>query len=258
MNKVIITEGQSLLDVCLQELGSLDSLLELADYNSLAITDDLEPGQLVLKPDSLASARKCRPTSPPASNASTRPTTPPRPPRPRRPASLIGWKPISQTTTGTKYMGALSTAILNALGLNIISGRKNTAANVRAVVGTIADAISTLEGLQRGARILSGAGVPAAALGNDGDAYINTSVSDLYLKADGAWGLRLVLRGNNGASAFQSWLNTGNQGTELAFVLSLRGQDGKSAYQSWLQAGNQGRKQSSWPACQVGAPTKAG
>jgi hypothetical protein len=47
-----ITDGQSLLDVSLQELGSLAALFDLADANGLAITDALTPGQLVAVPAS--------------------------------------------------------------------------------------------------------------------------------------------------------------------------------------------------------------
>ncbi|MFD2787934.1 hypothetical protein [Hymenobacter rubripertinctus] len=55
MRSVIITEGQSLLDICIQELGSIEALMELADANGLAITDDLETGEQLQIPDSLLS-----------------------------------------------------------------------------------------------------------------------------------------------------------------------------------------------------------
>ena len=137
-------------------------------------------------------------------------------------------------------MGAWGNAIRNLIVNNIITGRKNKAADLRVVYNGIAEAVDFLEGLQRGALILNGAGPPDNAAGNNGDAYIDTQVSDMYLKVSGEWSLRLVLRGADGKSAYQSWLSAGNVGSEAAFVLSLRGQAGKSAYQSWLDAGNAG------------------
>jgi hypothetical protein len=53
MNSTIITEGQSLVDVALQEGGSLSQLFALADANGLGITDTLEPGQVLELPAGL-------------------------------------------------------------------------------------------------------------------------------------------------------------------------------------------------------------
>ena len=51
MTSTTITAGQSLLDVALQEYGSVDALFALADANGLAVTDPLTAGQeLVLVP----------------------------------------------------------------------------------------------------------------------------------------------------------------------------------------------------------------
>ena len=47
-----ITEGQSLVDVALQELGSVASLFDLADAAGLGITDLLTPGQALPVPAS--------------------------------------------------------------------------------------------------------------------------------------------------------------------------------------------------------------
>lgn len=61
--------------------------------------------------------------------------------------------------------------------------------------------------------------------------------------------------GKDGKSAYQSWLDIGNTGTEQDFIQSLKGkngtdgtngtdgEDGKSAYQSWLDIGNEGTEQ---------------
>ncbi len=54
MNKTtIITEGQSLMDVAIQELGTVAALFDLAAANGLAITDALLPGQVLSIPPSL-------------------------------------------------------------------------------------------------------------------------------------------------------------------------------------------------------------
>jgi hypothetical protein len=47
-----ISAGQNLPDVCLQELGSLAALFDLADAAGLAITDPLTPGQQLPVPAS--------------------------------------------------------------------------------------------------------------------------------------------------------------------------------------------------------------
>ncbi|MBS9525895.1 hypothetical protein KI659_17880, partial [Litoribacter alkaliphilus] len=46
--------------------------------------------------------------------------------------------------------------------------------------------------------------------------------------------------GQDGKSAFELWLEGGNQGTVDDFFASLKGEEGKSAYQLWLDAGNSG------------------
>jgi len=59
-------------------------------------------------------------------------------------------------------------------------------------------------------------------------------------------------RGFQGLSAYQSWLNIGNTGTETDFINSIKGAagtdgvngtNGESAYQSWLDVGNTGTEQ---------------
>ena len=55
MTNTLITEGQSLVDVALQELGGLAGLFDLADAAGLAITDQLTPGQVLPVPVSAVS-----------------------------------------------------------------------------------------------------------------------------------------------------------------------------------------------------------
>ena len=54
MTTTTISAGQNLLDVCLQELGGLSALFDLADAGGLAITDLLTPGQQLPVPASPA------------------------------------------------------------------------------------------------------------------------------------------------------------------------------------------------------------
>jgi len=46
--------------------------------------------------------------------------------------------------------------------------------------------------------------------------------------------------GVDGLSAYQIWLGLGNTGTEEDFINSLVGESGKSAYDIWIEAGNTG------------------
>ena len=50
-------------------------------------------------------------------------------------------------------------------------------------------------------------------------------------------------KGEDGKSAYQVWLDQGNNGSEADFLKAIQGKvgkDGQSAYQEWLAAGNQG------------------
>ena len=54
MSQTVITAGQSLVDVAIQELGTVAALFELADAQGLALTDALTPGQVLGVPASPA------------------------------------------------------------------------------------------------------------------------------------------------------------------------------------------------------------
>jgi hypothetical protein len=54
MSQTTVSAGQNLLDICLQELGNLEALFDLADANDLAITDLVAPGRQLQVPDSAA------------------------------------------------------------------------------------------------------------------------------------------------------------------------------------------------------------
>ena len=54
MRNVTISDGQTLLDIAVQELGALEAVFDLADANGLHITDTLAAGQVLVVPESAA------------------------------------------------------------------------------------------------------------------------------------------------------------------------------------------------------------
>ena len=52
MDKVIVDIGQNLCDISIQETGSMDNVVEIAEANGLDIMDDLRPGSELIIPDS--------------------------------------------------------------------------------------------------------------------------------------------------------------------------------------------------------------
>lgn len=52
--QIVVLHNQSLLDVCLQHTGSIESVFELAMANDLAITDDVQAGQILELPEGIA------------------------------------------------------------------------------------------------------------------------------------------------------------------------------------------------------------
>ncbi len=89
--RVQISAGQSLVDVCLQELGTVEALFELADANGLTITAALRPGQLLTVPESISgrpdvvsyfAGRQQRINVPDPVRAAAGPVEPPEPPTP--------------------------------------------------------------------------------------------------------------------------------------------------------------------------------
>lgn len=47
-------------------------------------------------------------------------------------------------------------------------------------------------------------------------------------------------KGEDGKSAYELWLEAGNEGTVDDFLASLIGETGESAYEAWLSVGNEG------------------
>ena len=58
MKKIIVCEGQNILDICIQEYGSVEALVQLAIDNDLRIDADLTAGQeLVINSDHILNTR---------------------------------------------------------------------------------------------------------------------------------------------------------------------------------------------------------
>jgi hypothetical protein len=81
------------------------------------------------------------------------------------------------TTNGDTYAKSAGTWTLNG--------------NIKGVSGTNGT---------NGASILSGAGVPSNALGNNGDTYLNTTNGDTYAKSVGTWTLNGNIKGVSGTN----------------------------------------------------------
>ncbi len=58
MREIKIYDGQTLLDICIQETGDVSRLKEIADMNNIDITADLEAGQVLLVPTDVATEKK--------------------------------------------------------------------------------------------------------------------------------------------------------------------------------------------------------
>ncbi len=55
MNKIIVEDGQCLLDIAIQETGSIESFFEIAKANDIEPSKELEAGMIVQIPDRLKS-----------------------------------------------------------------------------------------------------------------------------------------------------------------------------------------------------------
>lgn len=51
MRSIQVEEGQNLIDIAVQELGSADGLKAICDLNDLEYDEDLQPGQILVLPD---------------------------------------------------------------------------------------------------------------------------------------------------------------------------------------------------------------
>lgn len=86
-------------------------------------------------------------------------------------------------------MGILANAIRTLTGSQLISGRKNTALNVRAVLASIADAVEHLEGLS-GVVITVQQSDPINSVGKDYDVWFNNvslTTERRYIRVNGVW-----------------------------------------------------------------------
>jgi len=67
---------------------------------------------------------------------------------------------------------------------------------------------------------------PNDADGNDGNTYLNLVTKELFKKISGVWVSQGLLRGQNGKSAYELWLEAGNSGPLQNFIDSLNAVDG--------------------------------
>lgn len=49
-NSITIKHNQSLLDIAVQEHGTIVAVIDIAKANNIAVTDDLQPGQILNMP----------------------------------------------------------------------------------------------------------------------------------------------------------------------------------------------------------------
>lgn len=52
MSKIKVLEGQSLLDIAIQEYGTVEAVIDIALVNYISPTEELEAGQELVLPDS--------------------------------------------------------------------------------------------------------------------------------------------------------------------------------------------------------------
>ncbi len=58
-----------------------------------------------------------------------------------------------------------------------------------------------------GCSVLTGSGIPSSSLGKDGDSYIDLSSYDYYVKEDGSWEKKGNIKGNEGVSIVETYIN---------------------------------------------------
>jgi hypothetical protein len=51
MRDVVVVKGQSLIDICTQELGGIDRIMEVCDLNDISLDAAIEPGTIIRIPD---------------------------------------------------------------------------------------------------------------------------------------------------------------------------------------------------------------
>lgn len=96
-------------------------------------------------------------------------------------------------------MSVLTDTLINALAALIRTNGETPASDVRAFETLMIGAIGTLEARARGNTIHVTAGVPADALGVDGDVAMDETTGDVYQFTDGAFELAFNIMGKPGA-----------------------------------------------------------
>ena len=125
-----------------------------------------------------------------------------------------------------------------------------------------------------GLSLRTGEGEPDAALGNNGDSYIDKETWNYYVKENDNWVLAGNIKGEsnagnnglNGKSAYEIAVDNGYTGTEAEWLASLIGEagangdignNGKSAYELACESGYQGTEEE-WLESLIGPAGAAG
>ena len=125
-----------------------------------------------------------------------------------------------------------------------------------------------------GLSLIPGEGEPTAALGKNGDSYVDTQSWNYYVKENDAWVLKGNIKGEsnagnnglNGKSAYEIAVDNGYTGTEAEWLASLIGEagangdignNGKSAYELAVENGFTGTEEQ-WLTTLIGPEGAAG
>ena len=107
-----------------------------------------------------------------------------------------------------------------------LSAQGVDATNVKDAIEELAQDISEMGGGgEDGATWLDGSGAPDSSLGNDGDFYLDNDTCDVYVKENGAWTVKVNVKGEQGATGATPNLaignvTTGEPGTDAEAIIT--------------------------------------
>ena len=107
-----------------------------------------------------------------------------------------------------------------------LSAQGVDATNVKDAIEELAQDISAMGGGgEDGATWLDGSGAPDSSLGNDGDFYLDNDTCDVYVKENGAWTVKVNVKGEQGATGATPNLaignvTTGEPGTDAEAIIT--------------------------------------
>lgn len=107
-----------------------------------------------------------------------------------------------------------------------LSAQGVDATNVKDAIEELVQDISAMGGGgEDGATWLDGSGAPDSSLGNDGDFYLDNDTCDVYVKENGAWTVKVNVKGEQGATGATPNLaignvTTGEPGTDAEAIIT--------------------------------------